>query len=112
MLGQAGKVPAISERDEAHRRPIRQEQEGAALRPVRQEQHENHFAVPHGHCTALRQPLQVRVQAIMSVNTCIGRMGRMGDISRGCFAAGDISRGCLALGITSGFFEHELSMRA
>ena len=40
MLGQAGKVPAISERDEAHRRPIRQEQEGAALRPVRQEQHE------------------------------------------------------------------------
>ena len=53
MLGQAGKVPAISERDEAHRRLIRQEQEGAALRPVRQEQHENHFAVPHRplHCT-------------------------------------------------------------
>jgi hypothetical protein len=42
---------------------------------------------------ACPQYLWLRVQAIMSVNTCIGRMG---DISRGCFAAGDISRGCLA----------------
>ena len=63
MLGQASKVPAISERDEAHRRPIRQEQEGAALRPVRQEQHENHFAVPHA--TALHSDSHYKYTSVL-----------------------------------------------